>query len=130
MDKETRKKPNPSWFKGAPGPGRKKGVPNKATLELKAFTDSLLADPNYQKNVIARVMAGEADHIERFMWEHRFGKPKEQIEVSGTVQHEYRERFNSVLADPELRDIALAFANRLSGVDQRRGANGNGVGTA
>lgn len=110
-------------MRGIPGPGRHKGVPNKATLELKAFTDSLLADPIYQKNLKARIQAGDADHIEKFLWEHRYGKPKEILEISGTMTHQYRERFAEVMADPEIAAMARTFAERLLSTDGPGAAN-------
>ena len=69
--------------KGFKTGGRVKGVPNKATLELKAFTDALLAREDYLENVIARIMDGDADHIEKYLWEKRFGKAVQMVEMSG-----------------------------------------------
>jgi hypothetical protein len=65
--------------------GRAKGTPNKATLELKQFREKLFAYPGYQQNVIARIMSGEANHIEKYIWEVTFGKPKEQHEHTGAL---------------------------------------------
>lgn len=38
--------------------GRKPGTPNKATLAVKAFAQSILEDPAYREKLKRRLMAG------------------------------------------------------------------------
>ncbi len=62
------------------GFGRQKGVPNKNTAvkrDLKRF----LEDPVYQNNVMARIEAGVAPHLEKYFWEFVYGRPKFVIET-------------------------------------------------
>lgn len=86
--KKTSGKPARHKFKG-PGPGRPKGVPNKATVEGKEFCRAFIFGTGehegngYLPLLLRRVMAGRAPHIEKFIWEHALGKPKETHEHTG-----------------------------------------------
>ena|SRR5690242_19901860 len=73
--------PPPPGRKG--GFGRQKGTPNKATAEMKEAVDRFLTDPDYQDNLMRRIEAGRADHIELYLWQWRYGRPKVVLEVSG-----------------------------------------------
>ena len=73
-------------FVNAPGPGRKKGVPNKATAEVRAACAAIVDDPTYRRQLIARAKAGKlAPALECMLWHYAKGKPKEQVEHSGGV---------------------------------------------
>jgi hypothetical protein len=61
--------------------GRKKGTPNKATVEIKEFARSILEDPLYQKRLRGRVMQGKASQIEVLLFHYAYGKPKEHFAV-------------------------------------------------
>jgi hypothetical protein len=66
------------------GPGRPKGVPNKATREAKEFCASVVDDPAYQATIRRRAMRGQlAPAVECMLWYYAKGKPKEQVEHSG-----------------------------------------------
>jgi hypothetical protein len=69
--------------------GRPKGFKNsKPFSEIKIFAEQVLLgdDPTkYLKNVSQRILRGEAPHMEKFFAEHLWGKPKEQIEHTGSV---------------------------------------------
>jgi hypothetical protein len=66
------------------GPGRPKGVPNKATREAKEFCASVVDDPDYQATIRRRAMRGQlAPAVECMLWYYAKGKPKEQLEHSG-----------------------------------------------
>jgi hypothetical protein len=68
------------------GPGRKKGVPNKATLDAKALAEGLVDDPVYlaklRKDLRARKVAPP---IEQMIWYYAKGKPKDVIELEGRL---------------------------------------------
>ena len=68
-------------------PGRPKGVPNKATLEVKELARSLVEDPVYRKKLQAslRKRKGVAPAVETMLWHYAYGKPKEQIEIDARV---------------------------------------------
>jgi hypothetical protein len=60
------------------GPGRKRGIPNAATLEIKALASRLLVeDQEWIESARRRMIAGEAPHLETFFLSHRFGRPKD-----------------------------------------------------
>lgn len=63
------------------GPGRKRGVPNKATAEIKGFTQDLLTSEAYRKALTKRVIAGKSPQLEALMHYYAFGKPKERVEL-------------------------------------------------
>ena len=81
-------------FVNAPGPGRKKGVPNKATAEVRAACVAIVDDPQYRTKLLARARAGTlAPAVECMLWHYAKGKPKDQVEHSG--------RFELVWAEDE-----------------------------
>jgi hypothetical protein len=63
------------------GFGRQKGTPNKTTIEVKEALKRFLYDPDYQDNVMDRIKAGRADHLEKYFWEVLIGRPKIIVEV-------------------------------------------------
>lgn len=63
--------------------GKPKGVPNKATREVKEAARLLVEDPEYRRRLAARLAAGDAGPIEVLLWHYSYGKPKEHVEVSG-----------------------------------------------
>ncbi len=66
--------------------GRKKGVPNKVTVEAQKACAAIVDDPTYRKKLIARAKAGElAPAIEAMLWHYAYGKPKEQVEHAGGI---------------------------------------------
>ena len=50
---------NTSGLKRGGGPGRPKGVPNKATIEAKGACSELVDDPEYRANLKKRLIAGK-----------------------------------------------------------------------
>lgn len=46
-----------------------------------------LMDDEYIEDLKDRIAEGRANHIEKFLWEHRFGKPAEKVvlEAGGTL---------------------------------------------
>jgi hypothetical protein len=70
--------------RGNPGGGRPKGVPNKATLEIKDFGRDFLMSAKYRENLKRRIMAGEAPHMEVLLHHYSFGKPRFEVEVASS----------------------------------------------
>jgi len=71
--------------KGDPRAGRPKGVSNKSTREIKAWTEKFLSSPEYVASAERRVKAGKAPHLE-VLWHHyAYGKPKEILHHEGNV---------------------------------------------
>lgn len=67
------------------GPGRKPGIPNKASAEIKEIARRLLTDPKYVESLTRRLPAGKAPHMETLLHHYAYGKPKEEHE--GTFTH-------------------------------------------
>ena len=68
-------------FKKGEG-GRPKGVPNKATRDIKAWARGMLEDPDYRASLKARLASGQAGQVEALLYHYGYGKPKEQVELS------------------------------------------------
>ncbi len=65
------------------GPGRRAGVPNAATTEIKQAARAIVEDPAYKASLIQRVTRGKAPHMETLLFHYAYGKPVEQLEVGG-----------------------------------------------
>jgi hypothetical protein len=79
-----RKATGKPFAKGDKRAGRPKGRENNATLEAREFCRNLLASPAYQDNLRKRLEAGKlAPAVEALMWAYGYGKPKDQLEVTG-----------------------------------------------
>ena len=63
--------------------GRRKGVSNRATREIRELARSIVEDPAYLGKLKKRVAAGQAPHMETLLYHYAYGKPKERIEHSG-----------------------------------------------
>lgn len=69
----------------AAGKGRPKGALNKTTKEIKTFAAKFLSSREYVDSATARVLAGEAPHLESLWHHYAFGKPKETVAMEGTI---------------------------------------------
>jgi len=75
---------NINGLKRGAGPGRPKGVPNKASLEAKAACTALVDDPGYRRALAARLRSGKlAPAVETMLWYYAKGKPKDHVDVGG-----------------------------------------------
>lgn len=63
------------------GFGRQKGTPNRATRETKENIRKFLSDETYQSNLMYRIESGQAQILEKYLWEIAYGKPKVVIEL-------------------------------------------------
>lgn len=71
-------------FVSSPGPGRKKGVPNRATAEVRAACVAIVDDLEYRQKLLTRARAGTLPPaVECMLWHYAKGKPKDQVEHSG-----------------------------------------------
>lgn len=65
--------------------GRRKGVPNKATREFKAFWHQFIESPEYRESLRLRLIRGKAPHMETYIAQLVIGKPKDMLEVNGSL---------------------------------------------
>lgn len=67
------------------GPGRKPGVPNRTTVEIRDLARKLF-DEEYWKRAHQRVLSGRiAPAVEAKLLAYAYGEPKQQIDLSGQV---------------------------------------------
>lgn len=59
--------------------GRPKGVPNKATQEIRGLARGLLLDPIYLRSLKKRLIAGTAGPVEVTLFQYAFGRPKDEV---------------------------------------------------
>jgi hypothetical protein len=62
--------------------GRKPGVRNRATVEIREFARWVLEDPVYHEKLKERIIAGTAPRVEELFFHYLFGKPKSELELS------------------------------------------------
>ena len=83
------RRPPPPHPRGAPrtaGSGRKKGTPNRKTVEMRQLMSSLCHDVGYQYKLredFRRRRVHPA--IESLVWAHTVGKPTERVRLSADV---------------------------------------------
>jgi hypothetical protein len=63
--------------------GRREGIPNRATAEFKGFWQQFLASTEYRDSLKRRMLDGKADHMERYVAELLYGRPRQEIDVHG-----------------------------------------------
>lgn len=75
---------NPNSLANLKG-GSRKGIPNRATTEIKEIARGLLADPEYQDALRRRLRRGDAGAVEVTLYHYAYGKPREtqDVNVSG-----------------------------------------------
>ena len=74
---------NTSGLKRGGSPGRPKGVPNKATKEVKELSRRLVLDPEYQQKLKQRLLKGTLTPVvECLLWHYAFGKPKDTLDLN------------------------------------------------
>jgi hypothetical protein len=65
------------FAKGNPGgPGRKPGVPNKATIAGRAFCQEIVDSPKYRALLKQKAEAGVlSDSLQQMIWAYAIGRP-------------------------------------------------------
>lgn len=63
--------------------GRPKGSQNQTTKDFKEFWAKFFSDPRYKRNLMRRILTGKATHMELYVCQLLYGKPKEKIEFEG-----------------------------------------------
>jgi len=60
--------------------GRREGTPNRATAEFKGFWQQFLSSTEYRDSLKRRMLDGKADHMERYVAELLYGRPRQESE--------------------------------------------------
>lgn len=81
----SRKATRGSFVKGDPRAGRPKGVPNKATREIREVARGLLERPKYVRALAQRLSQGSAGAVEPLLYAYAYGKPTDTVRVEGSV---------------------------------------------
>ena len=84
-EKQSGKKParDTSGLKRGGSPGRPRGVPNKATREVKILAQSILEDALVQRRMLEDARRGRlAPPVMTMLFAYAYGKPKETIDVN------------------------------------------------
>lgn len=68
------------------GPGRPKGVPNRATIEVRESCRAIVEDPEYRARLKQRALTGRLNPaVEVMLWHFAYGKPRDVIEQTGEL---------------------------------------------
>ena len=70
------------WRAAHPNNGRPLGASNTITRELKTFWHRFFTSEEYREKAKQRILAGTAPHLESYLFNRIYGKPKEYIELS------------------------------------------------
>jgi len=103
-----------------PGAGRKKGTPNKISVEVRRLVSDLMTDADYQRRLRADFRQRRVHPtIEALIWTYHLGKPKQQIELSGSVDVTARmEAERAAFASLDLADLEQLAAESQALVDR------------
>ena len=84
MATETKRPGRP---KGHPKTGgRKKGSPNKVTLEIREAARALVEDPEGQQTLLLQYRKGNLNpSVLQMLYHYAYGKPKDTLELKGGI---------------------------------------------
>ena len=78
--------PHPRGTPRTPGSGRKRGTPNRKTVELRALMGVLAGDVDYQYRLREDFRRRRVHPtVETLVWSHVIGKPTERVQLSADV---------------------------------------------
>ncbi len=88
--------------------GRVKGVPNKATVEVKEAARRLIEDRAYRAALARRLRSGRiAPAMETTLWHYAYGKPKEYVEHTSPEGEPFTLRIIDEYADDSHEETDL-----------------------
>lgn len=88
--------------------GKRRGVANRVTIEAREAAALIVDDAEYRAALKARVIAGQAPHMETLLWAYAHGKPVDRVETGGPGAF-------AALTDAELRERLLAALDANQG---------------
>jgi hypothetical protein len=114
--------PPPVWPKGTrpPNSGRKKGTPNRITVEVRQLVSELVTDRAYQQKLRSDFRRRKVHPtIEALIWTYHLGKPRQTIDVTATVDVDARlEEEKRIFATLDLADLEQLAAESQALVDR------------
>ena len=81
--------------------GKRPGTQNRTTIAAREAAALIVDDAEYRESLRARVIAGQAPHMETLLWFYVYGKPVDRVEQGGPGAF-------AALTDAELRERLLA----------------------
>jgi hypothetical protein len=79
-----------------PGPGRPKGLKNKATRDVQALVDRVFLALGGEEEIVKQFLRSENEEIRMKMFmrlqEYRYGKPRESLDATVTINDNLAER--------------------------------------
>ena len=105
--------PHPRGTPRTPGSGRKRGTPNRKTVELRALMGVLAGDVDYQHRLREDFRRRRVHPtVETLVWSHVIGKPTERVQLSADVTmnqklEQERELFSRLTIE-QMEEIAAA----------------------
>src|SRR5262245_22462001 len=81
--------------------GRKKGVPNRATADMKTRARELLSRPEYLRKLKQRLIQGTCPAgVEILLYYYAYGRPKETVQMEGESRQPFQIVFTGPRRDP------------------------------
>ena len=116
------RKPPPIWPKGTrpPNSGRKKGTPNRRSVEVKALVSQLVNDVAYQHR-FRNDFRNRKLHpsLEALVWTYHLGKPTQTLDLTATVDLTARlEEEKRIFALLDVADLERLAAESQALVDR------------
>ena len=90
--------------------GRRAGVPNKSTAEMRAWATQLISDPAYQKSLRSRLLQGAAGRLEPLLWQYACGKPAGEVAATDPLA-----QYLPILERIQQRQVRSEAANGSAG---------------
>jgi hypothetical protein len=84
-----RKAPPTAFKPGQSGnpAGRKAGIPNKVTKEIREIAQDLIGSTTYRARLQKSLDEGKCHpSVETMLWHYAYGKPKETVKVEGGLE--------------------------------------------
>jgi hypothetical protein len=96
--------------------GRPPGAMNYANRELKEFWENFFVSEVWRQSAQKRILDGDAPHLESYLLSMVYGKPRETVDLSLTVQAEDFSKLSMKDLEQRAAEIAsqLAEANALA----------------
>jgi hypothetical protein len=116
------RKPPPVWPKGTrpPDSGRKKGTPNRISVEVKALVAQLMNDVAYQHQLRDDFRRRKVHPtVEALIWSYHLGRPTQPIDITASVDVNARlEEERRIFATLDLADLEQLAAKSQGLVDR------------